>query len=113
MPPAASPPPATPPADSVPEGYVRLNLLYEEEESPFYLQIPLDIIASLCLKPRKYLRFLGWCILGIKGDLAVEDDDDGLERISIEKTKEHTIMLLPTTVALHLCAQTRKTLISC
>ena len=77
--PAASPPPT----DSVPGGHVQLNLIYEQGESPFYLQIPLDIITSLCLKPRKYLRFLGWCILGIKGDLAVENGGD-LERISTE-----------------------------
>jgi hypothetical protein len=38
-----------------------------------YLEIPLGIIYSLCLKPRKYLRFVGWCILGVDGRL--KDDD--------------------------------------
>ena len=54
---------------SVPEGHVALVLL-QEAASSFYLQIPLNIIGSLCLKPRKYLLFLGWCIFGVEGVLA-------------------------------------------
>jgi hypothetical protein len=45
--------------DSIPQGHVRL-ILYSREDSSFYLQIPLGIIDSLCLKPRKHLVFLGW-----------------------------------------------------
>jgi len=56
-------------AISVPEGHVALILL-QVGASSFYLQIPLNIIDSLCLKPRKYLLFLGWCILGVEGVLA-------------------------------------------
>ena len=63
---------------SVPEGHVALVLL-QEEASSFYLQIPLDIIGSLCLKPCKYLLFLGWCILGVEGVLALEHDGDGID----------------------------------
>ena len=63
---------------SVPQGHVALVLL-REEVSTFYLQIPLDIIGSLCLKPRKYLLFLGWCILGVEGVLALEHDGDGVD----------------------------------
>ncbi|OJA11222.1 hypothetical protein AZE42_14194, partial [Rhizopogon vesiculosus] len=62
---------------TVPEGYVWLVLLHEENSS-FYLEIPLDIIASLCLKPRKYLRFLGWCILGVEGVVALTPGGDGI-----------------------------------
>ena len=29
-------------------------------------------MASLCLQPRKYLRYLGWCILGVIGDVSDE-----------------------------------------
>jgi hypothetical protein len=58
---------------SVPEGQVALVLL-QEGDSSFYLRIPLSIINSLCLKPRKYLLFLGWCILGSEGVLALEHD---------------------------------------
>jgi len=35
----------------------------------------LDVIRSLCSKPRKYLVFLGWCILGVEGVLTLDDDE--------------------------------------
>jgi hypothetical protein len=63
----------SPDASPVPTGCVRLFLIYKEEDLPFYLQIPLNVITSVCLKPRKYLVFLGWCILGIEGDLALDN----------------------------------------
>jgi hypothetical protein len=63
---------------SVPEGHVALVLL-REEESVYYLKIPLNIISSLCLTPRKYLVFLGWCILGVEGVLALKHDGDGID----------------------------------
>jgi hypothetical protein len=63
---------------SVPQDYVGLILLHEEDSS-FYLQIPLPIIASLCLKPLKYLLFLGWCILGVEGVLALELGGGGID----------------------------------
>jgi hypothetical protein len=59
--------------NSIPWGHVRLILL-----SSFYLQIPLNVIRSLCLKPRKYLIFLGWCILGVEGRLAREAGGDAI-----------------------------------
>ena len=42
----------------------------EEQEGGgwFSLVIPLDAIDSLCLTPRKYLLYLGWCILGFDTD---------------------------------------------
>src|ERR1700719_2538147 len=57
-------------SDSVEPGHVHLVLLYQEGPF-FYLQIPLNIIDSLCRKPRKYLIFLGWCILGVDGKLTL------------------------------------------
>jgi hypothetical protein len=59
----------------IPQGHIRLVLL-SINNSSFYLQIPLDVIRSLCLKPRKYLIFLGWCILGVEGRLAREAGGD-------------------------------------
>ena len=81
--------PAGSSATSVSEdGHVRLILL-EEENSSFYLDIPLEIIESLCLKPLKYLLFLGWCILGVEGVLARKHDGD---EISTDGTlDEHEI----------------------
>ena len=38
------------------------------KEEWFYLDIPIDIIETLCLKPRKYLLYLAWCILGLDID---------------------------------------------
>jgi hypothetical protein len=52
----------------VPQGHVALALLQEEDRF-FYLQIPLNIINSLCLRPCKYLLYLGWCVLGSEGTL--------------------------------------------
>jgi hypothetical protein len=71
---------------SVHEGHVALVLLPVERSpdgSYFYLEIPIDIINSLCLRPRKYLCYLDWCILGNNGKLSFEcsgneiDDPDG------------------------------------
>ena len=59
-------------------GHVRLILLHDENPS-FHLDIPLDTIRSLCSKPLKYLRFLGWCILGVDGVLAYEPDGDEVD----------------------------------
>jgi hypothetical protein len=70
------------------EGHVHLILL-NEENSSFYLDIPIDIIQSLCLKPLKYLLYLGWCILGVEGVLAPEpggeeiDTDGNLDALDI------------------------------
>jgi hypothetical protein len=47
-------------------GHVHLVLF---EPQHFFLEIPVDIIRKLCLKPCKYLRYLGWCILGSEGEL--------------------------------------------
>lgn len=70
----ATTPPDYEPIEAVPSGHVRLVL-----ELRFYLEIPLDIICSLCLKPRKYLVFLGWCILGVEGRLAERPDSEQIE----------------------------------
>ena len=47
-------------------GHVHLVLF---ESQHFYLEIPVNIISNLCLKPLKYLRYLGWCVLGVEGTL--------------------------------------------
>jgi hypothetical protein len=64
------------PAEAVPLGHVHLVLVRRPR---FYLEIPIDIIHSLCLKPRKYLIFLGWCILGVEGVLMERHDGGELE----------------------------------
>lgn len=50
-----------------PAGFVQLVLL--EQEEPFYLEIPAAIVNTVCLTPLKYLRYIGWCVLGVVGDL--------------------------------------------
>jgi len=59
----------------VPLGHVRLVLVLDQ----FYLEIPINTIDSLCLKPRGYLVFLGWCILGVEGGLAKGHDSPQLD----------------------------------
>jgi hypothetical protein len=61
---------------AAPQGCVRLVLVREQQ---FYLEIPINIIRSLCLKPRKYLLFLGWCILGVEGILSLLPDGEEVE----------------------------------
>ena len=63
----------------VPNDYVALVLL-EDKGSSFYLQVPLTTIRALCLKPLKYLLYLGWCILSAEGILSLERDErDGID----------------------------------
>jgi hypothetical protein len=63
----------------VPDNSVWLILIHQRVLSKsFYLQIPLDVINTLCSRPRKYLLFLGWCVLGMEGVLAVEPNGDGI-----------------------------------
>jgi hypothetical protein len=64
---------------SVPKGHIALVLLRDENSVCFYLQIPLDVIHNLCLKPRKYLLFLGWCIFGVEGVLALQPDGNEID----------------------------------
>ena len=65
---------------SVATGHVRLYLVVEED-SMFYLEIPLDVIHALCLNHRKYLLYLGWCILGVEGSLSLLDARGKYRRI--------------------------------
>ena len=63
----------------IPNDHVALVLL-EDRGSSFYLQVPLTIIRASCLKPLKYLLYLGWCILSAEGVLSLErDDNDGID----------------------------------
>jgi hypothetical protein len=56
----------------VPNNHVSLVLpLVKGSSKQFHLQIPLEIIHSLCSKPCKYLIYLGWCILGVEGQLTL------------------------------------------
>lgn len=50
----------------VQDGHVRLFLAADQH---IYLDIPLSVITPLCVDPKKYLLFLGWCILGVEGEL--------------------------------------------
>jgi hypothetical protein len=70
-----------PDIDTVPLGHVRLILLSPNESRPsFHLQIFIATILLLCLKLVKYLRYLGWSILGVVrvvklGDTEVKQDE--------------------------------------
>jgi hypothetical protein len=45
-------------------GFVHLTL-----KDPFYLEIPTDIVKTVCLNPLKYLQYVAWCVLGVEGQL--------------------------------------------
>ena len=57
------------PPSPPPQGSVQLILTPETLEDPFYLEIPTDIVIALCLYPLKYLRYIGWAVLGTMGEL--------------------------------------------
>jgi hypothetical protein len=48
-----------------PAGFVQL-VLWENED--FYLEIPVEIVNNVCLRPLKYLLYIGWCVLGVIGN---------------------------------------------
>jgi len=57
------------------KGHVHLVLFGQRPADPFYLEIPLRIIRSLCRHPPKYLCYLGWCVLGVEGSLRDQRGD--------------------------------------
>ena len=79
-------------------GHVRL-ILYEAQN--FYLEIPVNIINDLCLRPLKYLSYLGWCVLGVKGTLGdthqdeIDLDGDIVERTSTDCVRARKVFPLP------------------
>jgi hypothetical protein len=63
---------------SVPDGHIALILMHDDQSS-FYLEVPLSTINSLCVKPLKYLLYLGWCVLGVEGGLALQFSGSGID----------------------------------
>ena len=64
--------PGFPPADHI---WLFLESHPADPEA-LYLEIPLERIHSLCLKPGKYLRFLAYAILAVEGTI-VHDKPSG------------------------------------
>ncbi|KAJ6557111.1 hypothetical protein B0H10DRAFT_2121174 [Mycena sp. CBHHK59/15] len=56
-------------------GHVHLILSHSTDD--FYLKIPISVVQSNSVRPIKYLRFLGWCIMGILG--TVKSDRAGAD----------------------------------
>ncbi|KAK0469104.1 uncharacterized protein EV420DRAFT_8520 [Desarmillaria tabescens] len=50
-----------------------VHLILVPQEHPFYLEIPRQIATTVCLYPLKYLRYIGWCVLGVVGNLVDEN----------------------------------------
>ena len=68
----------------IPSGHFGLILFtrektQEEPRAHFYLTVPVELVYNLCVKPRKYLLYLGWCILGVEGSLALESTGEILD----------------------------------
>jgi hypothetical protein len=59
-----------------PQTHVHLILHTNEDGKDFYLEIPISVVSSLVVKPLKYLRYLGWCVLGRGGGLKYGDGSD-------------------------------------
>jgi hypothetical protein len=68
-----------------PQSHVHL-ILHTNEDENFYLEIPISVVSSLVVKPLKYLRYLGWCVLGREGGLKYGDGGDvDLEAAELEE----------------------------
>ncbi|KAH9973565.1 hypothetical protein BGW80DRAFT_245456 [Lactifluus volemus] len=68
---------------------IRLILYRPSDNSdPLCLDIPTSAPASFCLHPRKYLRYLGWCVLGIEGHVAKVSPGEAVDDIGDEGTLE-------------------------
>jgi hypothetical protein len=53
------------------EGNIQFIVLRPPNGSPaLYLEIPIAHLDLLCERPRKYLKYLGWCIMGVEGRVA-------------------------------------------
>ncbi|KIJ57383.1 hypothetical protein M422DRAFT_773957, partial [Sphaerobolus stellatus SS14] len=65
-----------PPAD-----HIQL-VLYNDHSTghDFYLEIPIWVVTQHCLKPFKYLRYIGWAILGVEGIIK----DGNLDEVSVD-----------------------------
>ncbi|KAJ7246669.1 hypothetical protein C8J57DRAFT_1724736 [Mycena rebaudengoi] len=48
--------------------------LLSHEVDTFYLDIPISVVTANCLRPIKYLRFIGWCVIGILGTVNAARD---------------------------------------
>lgn len=85
---ASAPQSPQPQVQAPKQGKIRL-ILYSPANSAdsLYLDIPTSIPTSLCQHPRKYLRYLGWCILGVEG-LVSMDSPDSEDNIGNEGTLE-------------------------
>ena len=55
-----------------PQGRIHLVVHKLPGQPPFLLEIPTNFIDTLCTRPRKYLRYLGWCILGVDGHVSMQ-----------------------------------------
>lgn len=75
-------------------GHIRLSLYtstanddsHTADTHSVYLEIPIQTIQSLCHHPRKYLRYLGWCVLGVDGYISLHLNGSALlEEGSLEE----------------------------
>ncbi|KAI0266161.1 hypothetical protein BC834DRAFT_843212 [Gloeopeniophorella convolvens] len=57
-------------------GHVWLILHKSTSSSPgFYLDLEIDFVKTLCHKPIKYLKYLACCILGLRGEVFLNDSE--------------------------------------
>ncbi|KAJ7639352.1 hypothetical protein FB45DRAFT_905375 [Roridomyces roridus] len=78
-----------------PGGHVWLILSHSNDV--FYLEIPTRIIKTNCRRPVKYLRFLGWCIMGRSG--AIKTDRAGVAMGDEDTLNDETIYYFVTNAA--------------
>ena len=52
------------------EGNIQLIIYTPPESSALYLEVPIAHIIPLCVRPRKFLRYIGWCIMGVEGHVS-------------------------------------------
>ncbi|KAJ7473168.1 hypothetical protein B0H11DRAFT_2430528 [Mycena galericulata] len=60
------------------------RLYLAPELGDLHLDVPISVVSSLCLYPVKYLRYLGYCILGVTGTITWSLDGEEIQEIPDE-----------------------------
>ena len=73
-------------SNTIPDNHVWLVL---HRGDNIYLEVPTAVVTDLVLKPFKFLRYLGWSVLGVSGDLR-DAQDVAVDLESTELIPKHT-----------------------
>ncbi len=78
------------------QGNIQLIIHEPTDDSlTLYLEVPISHLGPLCQHPRKYLRYLGWCILGIEGHVAMDSPESVNNIGDIGDLENQGVLIMP------------------